>query len=114
MKNSNLITIQSIEFNDEIVKTVNARELHSYLQSKQDFSTWIKKRIKDYGFIENIDFVRFHKKMEANNATVIDYAITIDVCTFSLGFSDGLINRSFLDMFLISYNSKKLSLLYKK
>lgn len=79
MKNSNLITIQSIEFNDEIVKTVNARELHSYLQSKQDFSTWIKKRIKDYGFIENIDFVRFHKKMEANNATVIDYAITIDM-----------------------------------
>ena len=61
------------------VETVNARELHSFLDSKQDFSTWIKSKISKYGFSENIDFIRFHKKMEANNATIIDYHITIDM-----------------------------------
>lgn len=74
-----LIHINQSNINNEEIQTVNARELHSYLDSKQDFSTWIKKRINDYGFIENTDFVRFHKKMEANNATVIDYFITIDM-----------------------------------
>lgn len=60
-------------------QTVNARELHSYLDSKQDFSTWIKKRINKYDFIENEDFIRLHKKMEANNANVIEYHISIDM-----------------------------------
>ena len=45
----------------------NARELHSFLESKQDFSTWIKKRIKDYGFLENQDYILLHKKMERKN-----------------------------------------------
>ncbi len=44
-------------------KTILARELHEFLKSKQDFSTWIKKRIKAYGFIENEDFT-LHKLME--------------------------------------------------
>ena len=48
---------------------------------KQDFSTWIKNRISEYDFVENQDFVRFHKKMEANNATLIEYYITLDVAT---------------------------------
>lgn len=58
---------------------MNARELHAFLESKQDFATWIKNRIEQYGFIENQDFVRFHKKMEANNATLIDYHIALDM-----------------------------------
>jgi MinD superfamily P-loop ATPase len=71
-----LIKINQSNINNESIQTVNARELHCYLESKQDFSTWIKKRIKDYGFIENIDFVRFHKKMEANNATIVHRCIS--------------------------------------
>lgn len=78
-KQSQLIAIDRSNVNGEEVKTVNARDLHSYLESKQDFSTWIKKRINEYGFIENKDFVRFHKKMEANNASVIEYHITIEM-----------------------------------
>lgn len=58
---------------------VDARELHQFLESKQDFSTWIKSRIEKYCFNENQDFSRFHKKMEANNATMIEYALTIDM-----------------------------------
>ena len=62
-----LIKLNEQTINNEMVQTVNARELHAFLESKQDFSTWIKNRIEKYGFVENQDFVRFHKKMEANN-----------------------------------------------
>ena len=74
-----LISLNQSAINGELQQTVNARELHAFLQSKQDFSTWIKNRIEKYGFVENQDFVRFHKKMEANNATMIEYYITLDM-----------------------------------
>ncbi|HGJ5879509.1 MAG TPA: antA/AntB antirepressor family protein, partial [Arsenophonus nasoniae] len=74
-----LINIETKNINDALIQTVNARDLHAFLESKQDFSTWIKKRISDYGFVENKDFIRFHKKMEANNATIIDYYISLDM-----------------------------------
>ena len=74
-----LIPLHSQTIDGNAVETVNARELHTFLESKQDFSTWIKNRIADYDFVENQDFVRFHKKMEANNATLIEYAISLDM-----------------------------------
>jgi len=60
-------------------QTVNARNLHEFLESKQDFSTWIKTRIKQYGFAEGLDYACLHKKMEANNAVMIEYHISIDM-----------------------------------
>ncbi len=60
----------SINTNTEGKQTINARDLHEFLESKQDFSTWIKNRIKKYGFIEDQDYTCLHKKMEANNATL--------------------------------------------
>ena len=77
--NTNLIAVSESTINEELVQTVNARELHAFLESKQDFSTWIKARIDHYGFVENQDFTRFHRKMEANNATIIEYHISIDM-----------------------------------
>ncbi|MFS1539530.1 MAG: antA/AntB antirepressor family protein [Candidatus Phlomobacter fragariae] len=76
---SNLINIETKNINGGLIQTVNARDLHVFLESKQDFSTWIKKRISEYGFVENKDFIRLHKKMEANNATAIDYHISLDM-----------------------------------
>ena len=74
-----LITLQPQTINGNAVETVSARELHAFLQSKQDFSTWIKNRISEYDFVENQDFIKLHKKMEANNATMIEYYITLDM-----------------------------------
>ena len=45
------------------VETVNARELYTFLESKQDFSTWIKNRIEKYEFVENADYL-LHKFVE--------------------------------------------------
>lgn len=57
---------------------VNGRELWEGLQSRQDFSTWVKKRLSECDAFENEDFDRLHKKMEANNATTIEYIIQLD------------------------------------
>ena len=74
-----LIPLQSQTIDGNAVETVNARELHEFLEVKSRFNDWINNRIEEYGFIENQDFVRFHKKMEANNATMIEYHITLDM-----------------------------------
>ena len=64
IQNQELIQISETEINGVKVQTVNARDLHAFLESKQDFSTWIKNRIAKYDFIENQDFKLIHKKME--------------------------------------------------
>ncbi|WP_375630457.1 MULTISPECIES: antA/AntB antirepressor family protein [unclassified Bartonella] len=74
-----LIKITEQTIDQETVQTVNARDLHTFLESKQDFSTWIKKRIIAYSFLERQDFIRFHKKMEANNAIAVEYHLTLDM-----------------------------------
>ena len=57
-----LISLTQSAINGNAVETVSARELHAFLESKQDFSTWIKNRVEQYDFVENQDFVGFHKK----------------------------------------------------
>ena len=65
----------------ESVNSVDARELHSFLGSKQDFSTWIKNRISKYDFVENEDFYMLHKKKEQVSGIkhLLEYIISIDM-----------------------------------
>lgn len=53
-----LIRINQKDINGNAVNTVNARELHAFLEVKTPFSRWIKNRIDDYGFIEGVDYVK--------------------------------------------------------
>lgn len=61
-------------------RAVSARELHRFLESKRDFSNWIKDRIEKYGFIENQDFEVFNNFGENPNGgrPLIEYALTLD------------------------------------
>lgn len=62
--------------------TVNARELHEFLESRQDFSTWIKNRIEKYDFVENIDFVTAPQNYGTANgghSTRNEYYLSIDM-----------------------------------
>ena len=70
---------QLIEINtsEEGIKTVNARDLHAFIESKQQFADWIKARIEQYGFVEGADFT-VHKFMNGR-ATQTDYHISIDM-----------------------------------
>ena len=76
-----LIKLNETKIGIELVQTVNARELYAFLESKQDFSTWIKNRIDKYGFVENQDFAVSHKKMEnpQGGRPAIEYYITLDM-----------------------------------
>ena len=66
------------------VKLVDARELHRKLQTRRDFSNWIKGRIQEYGFIENEDyFTENHRSpnLASNRGGYnrIDYYLTVNM-----------------------------------
>jgi anti-repressor protein len=42
--------------NKDGINFVNARELHTVIESGRDFSTWITEKIEKYGFLEGQDF----------------------------------------------------------
>ena len=74
-----LIPLQLQTINGDTVETVSARELHSFLESRQDFSTWIKNRIERYEFVENKDYISFHRKMErvVGGTVRIEYFVSV-------------------------------------
>lgn len=68
--------------NDRQEQIVDARELHDALENKRQFADWIKQRIEQYGFIEDVDFTTFHNfvKREGSNlgSKTTEYALTLD------------------------------------
>lgn len=76
-----LIPITSHPINEVETLTCDGRALHAFLESKQDYSTWIKNRIEKYGFVEGIDFL-LHKIVEQNGRgghNRIDHELSIDM-----------------------------------
>ncbi|HGW4162185.1 TPA: antA/AntB antirepressor family protein, partial [Klebsiella pneumoniae] len=39
------------------IQSVSGRNLHTFLAVGRDFTNWIKGRIKQYGFVEGVDYV---------------------------------------------------------
>lgn len=74
---SQIINIAQGNIGGQTVQTVNARELHAYLESKQEFANWIKGRIDQYSFVEEQDFTV--DKFINGRATQIDYHISVDM-----------------------------------
>lgn len=83
MSNNPLIPVFSGQINHESVQLIDARELHAFLESKQDFSTWIKKRIVDYGFLQDVDFIIPQKNGAQKSIPYgndkIDYHLNLDM-----------------------------------
>lgn len=53
-----LVKIHQKHFaNGELIQTINARDLHAFLEVGKDFSTWIKVQIDRARLVENCDFV---------------------------------------------------------
>lgn len=71
-------------------KAVNARSLHQFLESKREFATWMKDRIKKYGLIENQDYVCLTNLSSEGRGgqNKIEYALTID-CAKELAMVEG-------------------------
>ena len=72
------VTTQVFEKNNTVINAVNFRDVHIYLESRQDFSDWAKRRLAD--FEEGIDYIT-HKFMVKDNTVVdrIEYIVSIDV-----------------------------------
>lgn len=47
---------KGVQVGQEVIQTVNARELHGFLKSGKVFGAWIVDRIKKYGFQDGVDY----------------------------------------------------------
>lgn len=56
-----LLPVQHHSENGEVVHFIEARQLHTFLENKRQFTDWIKQRIAKYGFIEGQDYFTDHK-----------------------------------------------------
>lgn len=75
-----LIPLSHEQIGDSLVQTVNARELHSFLEVGKVFAAWIQDRIQQYAFIEDVDYViTVSKTGIRKNVIQKDYFLTLDM-----------------------------------
>ena len=59
--------------------TVNARDLHEKLESKRQFSNWIKAKIETLGFEQDIDYIKLNNFVNSDSKPKIEYHLSIDM-----------------------------------
>lgn len=76
-----LIQVNSSTINNEVKQTVNARELHQFLEVGKVFGAWITERVDQFGFVENQDFVVYSEtgKNPSGGRPAKEYALTLDM-----------------------------------
>lgn len=73
--------ILKINLNENQEPIISGRELHQVLEVKSRYNDWFK-RMLEYGFTENIDYVTLTQKKvtaQGNENTYIDHALKIDM-----------------------------------
>jgi len=73
-----LIQIQPHDFGGSIIQTVNARELHTFLEVGTAFKDWIARRVSEYDFSEGTDFCSFLSESDGGRPAK-EYAISLDM-----------------------------------
>ena len=75
-----LIKLNKVNIGDETVQTVNARELHTFLEVGRDFSNWIKRRLETLGSIENEDYLlaKIGEQLPSGTKYKTEYFVTLD------------------------------------
>lgn len=61
------------------IQTVNARDLHTFLNNGDRFATWIKDRIEQFSFVEGTDFLSFSENPEKGGRPRQEYALSLDM-----------------------------------
>jgi phage anti-repressor protein len=84
LQNSNqtLIPVFTTEIGGVPTQAVDARELHEFLGIGKKFSDWIKDRINEYEFVEDVDYVLISQNGEiktgrGGNRRSIDYHLSL-------------------------------------
>lgn len=62
LNQTNLLAVQQLELNDQLVDTINAEELHQFLEIETRFNDWMDRRINALGLVEREDYVTFTQK----------------------------------------------------
>lgn len=75
--NSNFPVIVEAKIAGAVMQTVNARDLHAFLGVKSQFRDWIKNRIDDFSFTENVDFTTAIEIYRGGERK--EYHITLDM-----------------------------------
>ncbi|WP_147539499.1 antA/AntB antirepressor family protein [Anaerotruncus rubiinfantis] len=66
-----------IDGSNQHEQVVNSRELWSALETKTEYSHWVKRRLEDVDALENRDYITIAKK--DGRQTLTDYIVTIDI-----------------------------------
>lgn len=84
----NQLSIQAFsgEINNQTTTLVNGEELHAYLGIQTPYSKWILRRIDEFGFVRDLDFIGVDKFVRteagffgARDKAVIQYHLTLDM-----------------------------------
>ena len=66
------------------VANFNLRDLHHFLKVKTKFATWIKRRIAEYEFVQDVDFIVSQNREAQESVTYkqekIEYFGTLNMC----------------------------------
>ena len=79
---NDLLQISTSTIGAEQVNSVNAREIHEYLEVKTRFDKWIQRAIERYDFLENLDFLTIAQKRptaQGNTTTSKEYIVSLDM-----------------------------------
>lgn len=80
-----LVKIDNMLIGGEKINAVNARDLHKALDSKKDYSTWIKSRIERLQLVQDRDFVllpQMGEQVPQGNGGGLnrkDYAVSVEI-----------------------------------
>lgn len=81
--NTELISVVDVEIAGEMKQTVDLRDLHAFLESRRDFSNWVKSRIEEYDFVKGVDYIVCSPNLASTTCSGgrnrLDYIGTLDM-----------------------------------
>ncbi|MDY7116621.1 antA/AntB antirepressor family protein [Halomonas sp. SSL-5] len=77
--NTAMIAIGTASIGGQAIETVNARELHAFLEIGKRFTTWLQDRIEQYGFVEGRDFLPILGKTPNGGRPSKEYHLSLDM-----------------------------------
>ncbi len=68
---------------DQQLQTVDLRKVHEWLEIPTPFNKWVKRRINDYGFVQDVDFISWTKMSNLESTTygfdAVEYHASLDM-----------------------------------
>jgi len=80
-KGGDMEELIKVNTNENLEPVVSGRELHEILEVQSNYTTWFE-RMKEYGFVENVDFTVYFPNLESESRggqNKIDHIIKMDM-----------------------------------